>query len=153
MDEFYGGRIFEVGIVRDRTAFLAAALEPEKLIAVDLHTNRNPGSIAGSTRVGRASTCGSTTESIKPIETRSGDWSPTCSLDLVIDDASHLLTPSTATFNPLFPCPRPGGLHVIEDWSWDLVFRLGIGQRLDELDEVLRRDPGPLAEAGDLGSE
>jgi hypothetical protein len=76
VDEFYGGRIFEVGIFRGgRTAFLAAALEPGKLVAVDLHTNR-----------------------------------------------------------------------------WDLVFRLGIGQRLGELDEVLRRDPGPLAEAGDLGS-
>jgi hypothetical protein len=74
-------------------------------------------------------------------------------LDLVIDDASHLLTPSTATFNPLFPRQRPGGLYVIEDWSWDLVFRLGIGQRLGEFDEVLPRDHGPLAEAGDLGSE
>lgn len=70
----------------------------------------------------------------------------------MIDDASHLLTPSTATFNPLFPRLRPG-LSVIEDWSGDLVSRLGIGQRLGEFDEVLRRDHGPLAEAGDLGSE
>jgi hypothetical protein len=30
-----------------------------------------------------------------------------------------------STFSP------PGGLYVIEDWSWDLVFRLGIGRRLD----------------------
>jgi hypothetical protein len=26
-----------------------------------------------------------------------------------------------STFSP------PGGLYVIEDWSWDLVFRLGSG--------------------------
>jgi hypothetical protein len=76
VDEFYGGRIFQVGIFRGgRTAFLTAALEPEKLVAVDLHTHR-----------------------------------------------------------------------------WDVVFRLGIGQRLGQLDGVLRRDHGPLVEAGDLGS-
>jgi predicted O-methyltransferase YrrM len=39
-------------------------------------------------------------------------------LDLVIDDASHLLGPTTATFEMLFPRLRPGGLYVIEDWSW-----------------------------------
>lgn len=39
-------------------------------------------------------------------------------LDLVIDDASHLLVPTTATFEMLFPRLRPGGLYVIEDWSF-----------------------------------
>ncbi len=38
-------------------------------------------------------------------------------LDLVVDDASHLLAPTTATFEMLFPRLRPGGLYVIEDWS------------------------------------
>jgi len=37
-------------------------------------------------------------------------------LDLVVDDASHLLEPSRATFDRLFPCLRPGGVYVIEDW-------------------------------------
>ncbi len=39
-------------------------------------------------------------------------------LDLVIDDASHHLGPSRATFAELFPRLRPGGLYVLEDWSW-----------------------------------
>ena len=39
-------------------------------------------------------------------------------LDLVIDDASHLLPETTASFNVLFPRLRAGGLFVIEDWSW-----------------------------------
>jgi len=43
---------------------------------------------------------------------------PSQPLDLVIDDASHLLVPTTATFEMLFPRLRPGGLYVIEDWSW-----------------------------------
>jgi predicted O-methyltransferase YrrM len=39
-------------------------------------------------------------------------------LDLVIDDASHLLHETTASFNVLFPKLRPGGIYVIEDWGW-----------------------------------
>jgi len=39
-------------------------------------------------------------------------------LDLVIDDASHLVEPTRATFNCLFPRLAPGGVYLIEDWSW-----------------------------------
>ncbi len=38
-------------------------------------------------------------------------------LDLVVDDASHLLAPSRASFDVLFPHLRPGGLYLIEDWT------------------------------------
>ena len=43
-------------------------------------------------------------------------------LDLVIDDASHVLDPTRASFNVLFPLLRPGGVYVIEDWTVDLDF-------------------------------
>lgn len=39
-------------------------------------------------------------------------------LDLVIDDASHLLAPTRGSFNCIFPRVRPGGWFVIEDWAW-----------------------------------
>ncbi len=39
-------------------------------------------------------------------------------LDLVIDDASHLYRPTLASFEVLFPCLRPGGLYIVEDWAW-----------------------------------
>jgi hypothetical protein len=39
-------------------------------------------------------------------------------LDLVIDDASHYYLPTRRSFEILFPCVRPGGLYVIEDWQW-----------------------------------
>jgi hypothetical protein len=39
-------------------------------------------------------------------------------LDLVIDDASHLVEPTRTTFNCLFPRVKPGGVYLIEDWSW-----------------------------------
>jgi hypothetical protein len=43
-------------------------------------------------------------------------------LDLVIDDASHLYTPSLATFETLFPRLRNGGLYFLEDWKANLIF-------------------------------
>ncbi|HET8710861.1 MAG TPA: CmcI family methyltransferase [Spongiibacteraceae bacterium] len=40
------------------------------------------------------------------------------SLDFVVDDASHFLDESRASFNAIFPHVVPGGAYVIEDWSW-----------------------------------
>lgn len=39
-------------------------------------------------------------------------------IDIVIDDASHLVGPTRSSFNTLFPLVRPGGYFVIEDWAW-----------------------------------
>jgi len=38
-------------------------------------------------------------------------------LDLVIDDASHLLPQTRASFDVLFPRLAPGGVFVVEDWT------------------------------------
>ena len=40
------------------------------------------------------------------------------SLDLVIDDASHLYSATKTSFETLFPLLRSGGLYIIEDWAW-----------------------------------
>jgi hypothetical protein len=39
-------------------------------------------------------------------------------LDLVIDDASHTYELTKSSFEALFSFLRPGGLYIIEDWSW-----------------------------------
>ena len=39
-------------------------------------------------------------------------------LDLVVDDASHSYKKTKASFEFLFPLLSPGGIYVIEDWSW-----------------------------------
>lgn len=44
-------------------------------------------------------------------------------IDLVIDDASHIYTPSLATFETLSPLIRPGGLYILEDWRASLLAR------------------------------
>ncbi len=38
--------------------------------------------------------------------------------DLVVDDASHLLKETRASFNMLLPHVAPGGYYIIEDWGW-----------------------------------
>jgi hypothetical protein len=47
-------------------------------------------------------------------------------LDLVIDDASHLVDLTRRTFNCLFPRLRPGGTYAIEDWAWAHTAKAGI---------------------------
>ena len=39
-------------------------------------------------------------------------------LDLIVDDASHTYEETKTSFEFLFPLLRPGGIYVIEDWSW-----------------------------------
>jgi predicted O-methyltransferase YrrM len=39
-------------------------------------------------------------------------------LDLVVDDASHDYEQTKASFEILFPLLQPGGIYLIEDWSW-----------------------------------
>jgi predicted O-methyltransferase YrrM len=39
-------------------------------------------------------------------------------IDLVIDDASHQLDLTLASFEELYPRLAPGGCFVLEDWSW-----------------------------------
>ena len=39
-------------------------------------------------------------------------------IDLVVDDASHLVEPTRASFETIFPFLRPGGIYIVEDWAW-----------------------------------
>jgi len=48
-------------------------------------------------------------------------------LDVVIDDTSHNFIPSLVSFNVLFPRLKPGGIFVIEDWSWEHFSESGGG--------------------------
>jgi len=40
------------------------------------------------------------------------------SIDLIIDDASHLYELTKASFEILFPYLTKGGIYIIEDWAW-----------------------------------
>ncbi len=54
-------------------------------------------------------------------------------LDMVIDDASHLLGPTRASFDALFPLVRPGGRYLIEDWQWQQRRGIHFGLWIEKL--------------------
>jgi predicted O-methyltransferase YrrM len=116
-------RIVDIGIFKGgSTALLAAALQPLKLTALDV----NPEPVETLETFIAAN---GLSEIVRPrygvdqadIETllalieEDHGGEP---LDLVIDDASHLYRESRTTFEVLFPRLRPGGVYMIEDWSW-----------------------------------
>jgi cephalosporin hydroxylase len=115
--------IFELGIWDGgSTAFLAQRAHPSKLVALDLtpepctalesfvETRDLRDAVATYYGVDQADT-----EKLAEILDREYHGDP---LDLVFDDASHLLEETRRSFNFLFPHLSPGGAYVIEDWSW-----------------------------------
>ncbi len=123
IDDVKPKRMFELGIFHGGSvAFLALLAEPDRHVAIDYQPK-------GSARFedwrqahddvvhayygvdqGDAAT-------LRRIVADEFGGEP---LDLVIDDASHLLDPTRSSFNVLFPLLRPGGVYVIEDWGVDL---------------------------------
>ena len=112
--------IVEVGMFHGGSAvLLAEALRPRKLVGFDIESKST--SPVFDRYVAEN----------EPIEVHWGadqgdrstvlgalDDAGLATVDLVIDDASHLYEKTVETFNMLFPRVRPGGLYLIEDWSW-----------------------------------
>ncbi len=127
LPELRGGVIFELGIAEGgSTVWLALEAEPSKLIAID----NEPVALRALDELIEARGLG---DVIRPhwgvdqsdrsrllqiVEDEIGDGR----LDLVIDDASHLLGPTRSSFETLFPLVRPGGTYLIEDWNSAHVF-------------------------------
>ena len=115
-------RIVEVGLYEGgSTAMIAQLTRPEKLVGIDLASAR-PGLEAHLERYDPDGAVSlhwevdqGDRERLRAILDAEFGTDP---LDLVIDDASHHLAPSRATFAELFPRLRPGGRYVLEDWSW-----------------------------------
>ena len=126
--------IVELGILQGgSTALLALLAEPHDLIAIekspeevqaleDFIRDRNLTDVVHTHYgVDQADTDAVTSAVQRAIG--SGE------IDLVVDDASHLVGPTRVSFNALFPRLRPGGHYVIEDWSWA---HIGYGSHLPD---------------------
>jgi predicted O-methyltransferase YrrM len=118
------GNVVELGIAEGgSTAWMALELGPAKLIAVDIAPDR----LAALDDLIAARDLGDVVRPYWGVDQSDRDRLRSIvddelgaqPLDVVIDDASHLLDPSRASFETLFPRLRPGGLYVIEDWSWE----------------------------------
>ena len=133
--EVAGGTIFELGIAEGgSTALFALLAKPRKIIAVDLE----PQPLVALSEFAAAH---GLSEVVRPyygvdqsdhkrlseiVAAELGD-DP---LDLVVDDASHFLELTRASFNSLFPRLRPGGIYMIEDWRNDYLFRDSVTRTL-----------------------
>jgi SAM-dependent methyltransferase len=118
-------RILELGIFQGGSAALMALLRrPELLIALDLTEERVAALdelIADRGLQDRVHAVygvdQSDTAALAAVLDAHAGGSDT-PFDLIIDDASHLVGPTRASFNFLFPRLRTGGSYIIEDWSW-----------------------------------
>ncbi len=113
-------RILEVGVYQGGSfVFLDKLFKPDRLSAIEL--SDQPISALDAyveknqprTRMHYATSQGDTERVAEIIEQDFGGV-----LDLVVDDASHFYELTKATFKTAFPRLRPGGLYIIEDWSW-----------------------------------
>ena len=132
--------IVEVGVFDGASsAFIAELARPRKLVGIDLAKPTSDALVEFIERrhlddvvsmhfnVDQADA--SQLESIVAAEFGEED------LDLVIDDASHLLDATRRTFNALFPRLRPGATYIIEDWWWANTYK----------SEVIWPDEAPLS--------
>src|SRR4051794_3795269 len=114
--------IVELGIFKGGSvAFLAQLARPDKMVAVDVEAECRPldrfiddqglrGVVVPYFGVDQADDAA--------LNQIMYDEFAGLPIDLVIDDASHLVPETRASFNRLFPLVRPGGVYVIEDWGW-----------------------------------
>jgi predicted O-methyltransferase YrrM len=156
-----GGRVVELGIAEGgSTALIALLARPERLVAFDLEEHRVDALdtlIAergwgdrvrphyGVDQADRARLARIVDEEL--------DGRP---LDLVIDDCSHQLEPTRASFETLFPRLRPGGLYVIEDWRADHAMREAVAAAIRAEVAAGRhplRDASPPAEGSDVPAD
>lgn len=120
---FPNANIVELGISQGGSTALTSILtDPRKLVAMELSPEPVEPLEAFLVQTGRDATCRTfygvdQSDRYRLTEILDAEFGDE-PIDLVIDDASHLLEPTVASFEVLFPRLRPGGLFVIEDWNW-----------------------------------
>lgn len=123
LDDLRPTAIVEIGVYQGGScALMALAGDPELLVAVELSDKRIPAVDSFIVDRGLSERVhvhhGVDQADAAALRRVVGQHLGSRQLDLVIDDASHLVGPSRITFNTLFPLVRPGGVYIIEDWSW-----------------------------------
>ena len=122
VERFKGENFVELGIASGGSAALTALVAPpRKLVAVDLKANRVEALDELIAERGLRERVllhyGVDQADRERLASILDDEFGDEPLGLVIDDASHRLEATRASFETLFPRLRPGGLFVIEDWN------------------------------------
>lgn len=132
--------VLEIGIARGGSAiWLNELLNPAKFVAIDFNARPVEALERYRRESGRTQQLsayyGVDQQDEQMLRQICADEFDNQSLDLIIDDASHLLGETSTSFNFLFPRLAAGGLYVIEDWAWS--------SRLPRLNKELARAPFP----------
>jgi hypothetical protein len=122
VDELKPKTIFELGIWRGGSCvFFHKLAEVKKLVAIDISNER----IIAVDEYVELNGLGESlktfygidqSDKLKLRQLVAAEFDD--GIDLVIDDASHFLDETRASFDAVFPYVKPGGVYVIEDWPW-----------------------------------
>ena len=104
--------ILEIGVHQGESTKVFAAVYPNtKIVALDLkrYDHLDFSGFPNITYLGVDQTDRERLENVIKDEFPAG-------FDLVIEDASHIGAYSHITFHTVFPCMKPGGIYIVEDW-------------------------------------
>jgi predicted O-methyltransferase YrrM len=113
-------KVLELGVYQGGSfVFLDQFLKPTKFVAVELSTTPIPAldKYIAENRDRTRLYYGTSQDDVEKLNRIALDDFGG-QIDLVIDDASHFYEQTKTSFKTLFPKVRPGGLYIIEDWSW-----------------------------------
>lgn len=113
--------ILELGIFTGGSAvFFYKLYQPQNLVCVDYMPKPAPAleRFIRDNKIENIKTYYATDQADKPRLHQIIESEFSGPLDLVIDDASHFYEQSRASFEAIFPYLAPGGIYVVEDWSW-----------------------------------
>lgn len=114
--------IVELGIFEGGSTLMLADLFPNaRILALDIRDQNDDvlyhlDAMGYSDRV--ALHYGVSQSDEAALKERISDFFAGETIDVVIDDASHMYQFSKDSFEILFPLQSPGGLYAIEDWAW-----------------------------------
>lgn len=137
-------RIVELGVKDGGSAALLALLaRPEVLLAIDLAPTVPAllRDLAGAGRTGGrvATEFGLDQGDRGGLAAAVDRHLPEHGIDLVVDDASHILGPTRTSFEVLFPRLRPGGLYIVEDWSSEYLAAAHVASILPDAPDLAAR--------------
>lgn len=115
--------IVEIGVHRGGSAaFVYLLAKPTKMLALELNKNRIEKldhfiEVEKAQDILRVEYGVDQDDSTRVRELAAEHIGPGRSIDLVLDDASHLLGPTRSSFETLFPYISPGGSYIVEDYA------------------------------------